>query len=184
MTTPLPIALLAAVSIMHTACTGAPTPAGPPSYSMAQTAPAKPADPAAASTSSPRAPTPSASPSLEPFRLPALQYAPRGRRDPFAPIRTGGEAATRRAVLMSARLTGIVRGPGGALALVETLDGTGHILRPGEGFGEGRLLEIGVDFVLFDVSPASELMPTRIVLRLESTPDSFLAPHDRSTGPS
>jgi hypothetical protein len=66
-------------------------------------------------------------------------------------------------------LTGIVQGPGGALALVETLDGTGHILRPGEGFGEGRLLEIGVDFALFDVSPTSELMPTRIVLRLEPT---------------
>ncbi|MGH7332950.1 MAG: hypothetical protein ACREKS_09445 [Candidatus Rokuibacteriota bacterium] len=73
-------------------------------------------------------------------------------------------------MLTSARLTGIVRGPGGALALVETLDGTGFILHAGEDFGEGRLLDIGEDFALFDVGSPSASMPTLVVLRLEPAP--------------
>jgi hypothetical protein len=97
---------------------------------------------------------------------PPLDYAPRGRRDPFTPVRAAAVPTRDRSILASAKLTGIVRGSDGALALVETIDGTGFILRAGEGFGEGRLLEIGEDFALFDVG-SSASSQRRIVLRLE-----------------
>ncbi len=94
-------------------------------------------------------------------------YTPRGRRDPFTPIRAAEEPTRDGSILASAKLTGIVRGSEGTLALVETIDGTGFILRAGEGFGEGRLLDIGEDFALFDVRSRAASTPRRIVLRLE-----------------
>ena len=38
------------------------------------------------------------------------------------------------------KLTGIVRGAGTTLALVETQDGIGYILKPGDTLGDGRLV--------------------------------------------
>ena len=46
-------------------------------------------------------------------------------------------------LIASATLTGIVLGPDGPLALVETPDGLGYILRAGDGIGEARLIRIG-----------------------------------------
>lgn len=92
-------------------------------------------------------------------------YASRGRRDPFVPVavlaaEVAGTATRYRAVIASASLTGIVRGPNGPLALVEMPGGLGHVLRPGDAIGEARLIRIDGDSVVFDVpgkhGPAGE----------------------------
>ena len=50
------------------------------------------------------------------------------------------------------KLTGIVRGAGTTLALVEAPDGIGYILKPGDTLGDGRVVEIGADTVIFAVA--------------------------------
>ena len=53
--------------------------------------------------------------------LPPIAYEPKGRRDPFTPIFLGKDNA---ALSVSAvKLTGVVGGRGGLLALVEAPDG-------------------------------------------------------------
>lgn len=153
-----PATWLIVLAVMHTACSGTPSPVGPP------TRPSKHAGQASAASSVPE------TSAITPLG-PPVDYAARGRRDPFTPVRNAGEPGPDRSILRSARLTGIVRGAGGALALVEAIDGTGFILRAGESFGDGRLLAIGEDFALFAVgSGSAAAMPTRVVLRLEPTP--------------
>ncbi len=154
---------LIVLSIAHAACSGTPSPTPTPSYSAATiaTRPSAIADPASSAPGPPTSTSPESHLPLPP------DYTPRGRRDPFTPIRAAEEPTRDRSILTSAKLTGIVRGSEGALALVETIDGTGFILRAGEGFGEGRLLDIGEDFALFDVRSPAASTPRRIVLRLE-----------------
>jgi hypothetical protein len=92
-------------------------------------------------------------------------YEAKGRRDPFEVLSAREGVGT----VSSAKLTGIIRRSNGtALALVETPDGLGYILTPGDTLGEGRLLEIGPNSVVFSV-PSS--MPgaqgsNRVVLKL------------------
>jgi len=65
------------------------------------------------------------------------------------------------------KLTGIVRGAGTTLALVETQDGIGYILKPGDTLGDGRLVEIGADNVIFAVAVRSgSSSANRVVLKL------------------
>jgi Tfp pilus assembly protein PilP len=66
----------------------------------------------------------------------------------------------------AARLTGIVRSPNTTLALVETPEGIGYILKPGDTLGDGRLLEIGSDSVVFQVTPKPGSPTNRVVLKL------------------
>jgi Tfp pilus assembly protein PilP len=93
-----------------------------------------------------------------------LEYDPRGRRDPFEnlEVREGASGPT----VASARLTGIVRSAQGPLALVETADGLGYILKPGDTLGEGRLVEIGSDSVVFRVPGQPGSTTDRVVLKL------------------
>lgn len=98
-------------------------------------------------------------------------YSPRGRRDPFgpppsAPVTDVDPAARRGSAMASATLTGIVSGPDGPLALVELPDGTGYILRAGDGIGEARLIRIGRDSAVFDVPTKAGRGAERIVLTL------------------
>ncbi len=121
----------------------------------------------------PPAPRPSAAAATAPVaalqaQAPAPQvpaYDAKGRRDPFEPpeAREGSAAGP---LVASAKLTGIVRGSRGALALVETADGLGYILRPGDTLGDGRLVEIGQDSVVFSVRPRPGSTTNRVVLRL------------------
>jgi Tfp pilus assembly protein PilP len=121
----------------------------------------------------PRAAAPAASPGQQPGlvpQVPALpepstaKYEPKGRRDPFVVVERaegpGGQSVA------SARLTGIVRGQN-ILALVETQDGIGYILRTGDTLFDGRVVEIGSDSIVFAVTakPGSTT-PNRVVLRL------------------
>jgi hypothetical protein len=94
----------------------------------------------------------------------APAYERKGRRDPFEPF-DGVSADMTSPTVASARLKGIVRGriP---RALVETGDGLGYILKVGDALAEGRLLEIGVDNVVFSVTPRRGSTTDRIILRL------------------
>lgn len=92
------------------------------------------------------------------------KYEASGRRDPFEvyEVRSGSASLT----VASTRLTGIVRNSGSALALVEAPDGIGYILRPGDTLGDGRLMDIGLDNVVFAVTAKAGAPTTRVVLRL------------------
>lgn len=90
-------------------------------------------------------------------------YQAKGRRDPFEvlEVRTG----TARSIA-SARLVGIVRGPRVTLALVETSEGLGYIMKPGDTLGDSRLTEIDADSVVFTTTPKPGAAPERVVLRM------------------
>lgn len=92
------------------------------------------------------------------------KYDAKGRRDPFETleVREGSGGLT----VAATRLTGIVRSNRAALALVEAPDGIGYILKPGDTLGDGRLLEIGSDSVVFVVAPKTGAPSNRVVLRL------------------
>ena len=93
----------------------------------------------------------------------APTYEIKGRRDPFTilDVVTGPTGLT----VATTKLTGIVRG-NSTLALVETSDGIGYILRAGDTLGDGRLVEIGADTVVFAVAAKPGAPPSRVVLKL------------------
>jgi len=95
---------------------------------------------------------------------PVPVYDRKGRRDPFQPIELV-QPEIKPPVVASARLRGIVRGSP-PRALLETQDGMGYILKPGDILADGRLVEIGPDRVVFTVPPRRGSVPERIVLRL------------------
>ena len=92
------------------------------------------------------------------------KYDASGRRDPFETleVREGSGGLT----VAATRLTGIVRSNRVALALVEAPDGIGYILKPGDTLGDGRLLEIGSDSVVFVVTAKAGAPTNRVVLKL------------------
>ena len=124
------------------------------------TPPSAPPKPPAASTQ------PAAAPETPPAEVVVAlpKYDPRGRRDPLETleVREGSGGLT----VAATRLTGIVRSNRVALALVEAPDGIGYILKPGDTLGDGRLLEIGSDSVVFVVAPKTGAPSNRVVLRL------------------
>lgn len=152
-------------------CGGSPAPS--PAAAPASPAPAGPA-PAPAPAPPPAPPVVAAIPTPDPTSRPvasalpavppprAVPYSSKGRRDPFETleVREGSASTT----LSSARLTGIIRGTGQPLALVETADGLGYILRPGDTLGDGRVVEVGPDRVVFQTRTGST--SNRVVLRL------------------
>jgi hypothetical protein len=147
-----------------TACGGSPP---PPPAAVAKPVAAVPAA-APAQPPAPTSATPSAAPLVGSPAMPDAagnQYDPKNRRDPFMSLEVtsgpkGLEVAT-------TKLTGIVRGAGTTLALVETQDGIGYILKPGDTLGDGRLVEIGADNVIFAVAAKPGSPSTnRVVLKL------------------
>jgi hypothetical protein len=64
------------------------------------------------------------------------------------------------------KLTGIVRSARTTLALVETQEGIGYILKAGDTLGDGRLMEIGADTVVFAVAAKAGSPTNRVVLKL------------------
>jgi Tfp pilus assembly protein PilP len=155
------LAGLGSLCVVLTACGGSPPP--PPAAAVKPVA----AAPAAAPTPPP-APTPAPGPLVSAPAVPDAggnQYDPKNRRDPFMSLdATSGPKGLE---VATTKLTGIVRGAGTTLALVETQDGIGYILKPGDTLGDGRLVEIGADTVIFAVgakpgSPSSN----RVVLKL------------------
>jgi len=112
-------------------------------------------------------PAPIETPVVNPLEGTAVEipkYEPGGRRDPFEVYQIG-EGGGGLAVA-STRLTGIVRNSRSALALVEAPDGIGYILRPGDTLGDGKLMDIGLDNVVFAVAAKPGVPAARVVLRL------------------
>ena len=157
-----------------TACGGAPpaptpTATKPPATSapapVAAVRPDQPGQPAqAAQPTQPAQPTqlvPSA-PALQTPDVP--QYADKGRKDPFQEVQLS--MASGGLSVATTKLTGIVRGSRSVLALLETQEGIGYILKPGDTLGDGRLMEIGADNVVFAVAPKPGAAAQRVVLRL------------------
>jgi len=118
----------------------------------------------------PGAPTPGGAPTVAGENVPpdpnaaVPKYQSRGRRDPFETleVREGSGGLT----VAATRLTGIIRSNQSALALIEAPDGIGYILKPGDTLGDGRLLEIGSDSVVFAVSAKAGAPGNRVVLKL------------------
>jgi hypothetical protein len=180
MTAPVRLLCLAGLCASLAACGGSPPP--PPA---AAPAPPKPvaAAPVTPSAPAPAVPAPSSSASASPVGAlrpaqikplvppaPAVpmsdapSYETKGRRDPFQTLEvTSGPGGL---TVASTKLTGIVRGTRASLALVETTDGIGYILKPGDTLGDGRLVEIGADSVVFAVAAKPGAPSTRVVLKL------------------
>ena len=146
------------------ACGGSPPPPPPPKPVAAPSqAPPTPGAP------TPGAPTPGA-PTVAAEAVPpdpsaaVPKYQSGGRRDPFETleVREGSGGLT----VAATRLTGIIRSNRSALALVEAPDGIGYILKPGDTLGDGRLLEIGSDSVVFAVAAKAGAPSNRVVLKL------------------
>lgn len=98
---------------------------------------------------------------------PKPKYDVRGRRDPFQNLELvlkEREAASGFSVAAT-KLTGIVQGTT-PLALVETAEGHGYILKPGDTLGDGRVVEIRRDSVVFSVPPKPGSPNNRVVLKL------------------
>jgi Tfp pilus assembly protein PilP len=145
------------------ACGGSPPP--PPAATAAKPVAAVPAPtpvtPPPATTAAqptPLVPTPAVP------QASGSAYEPKGRRDPFVVLDiTGGPKGLE---VVTTKLTGIVRSARTTLALVETQDGIGYILKPGDTLGDGRVLEIGADNVIFAVPPKPGSPTNRVVLKL------------------
>lgn len=147
-----------------TACGGSPTPPAaasapnPVAQAAAAAAPKPIASVPAAAQASPLVPAPVIPQSGGP------SYESKDRRDPFLPLNvTGGPKGLE---VATTKLTGIVRSARTTLALLEAQDGIGYILKPGDTLGDGRLLEIGADAVVFAVSAKPGSQSNRVVLRL------------------
>jgi Tfp pilus assembly protein PilO len=97
------------------------------------------------------------------------RHSPRPARDPFeGPAGAAEVPATAgiRPVVGAAALTGIVRGPQGPLALLETADGVGHVLRPGDSIDAARLLRIDREAAVFEIGPGGGRAGETIILPL------------------
>jgi Tfp pilus assembly protein PilP len=141
---------LAAASLLVAGC-GSSSPPPPPPPSAAAVAPRPPVAPK----------DPEAGPALTP-----IPYEAKGRRDPFAALvlASGGKGLT----IGSAKLVGVIQGRTSPLALVETSEGIGYILKAGDTLGDGRVTEIGVDFVSFAVTPKPGETGGSVTLRLRT----------------
>jgi len=143
------LALAAAISFVVAGCGSSSSP--PPAPGPVASAPRAPVAPK----------EPDAGPALAP-----IPYEAKGRRDPFAPvvIASGGKGLT----IGSAKLVGVIQGRTSPLALVETSEGIGYILKSGDTLGDGRVTEIGVDFVSFAVTPRPGQAGGSVTLRLRT----------------
>ena len=145
------VLLAGVVTTMAAGCGGGTPP--PPPASVA------PAAPAAATAPVVRPKEPETSKALPP-----IAYEPKGRRDPFTPIFLGKDNAG--LSVSAVKLTGVVGGRGGLMALVEAPDGIGYILKPGDALGDGRVTGITPTSVTFAVSARGSQSASSLTLRL------------------
>ena len=92
-------------------------------------------------------------------------YEAKGRRDPFDNIETRVKDAPPALSITGTKLTAIVRGQT-TLALVEDSKGVGYILKKGDMLGDGRVVEIGADNIVFALAPKPGSTTNRVVLRI------------------
>jgi Tfp pilus assembly protein PilP len=95
--------------------------------------------------------------------LPPLAYEPKGRRDPFSPVRLAKERNGLE--VSSVKLVGVVTGSQ-PLALVEAPDGLGYIVKRGDVIGNGRVTDVTTSSVTFAVGGRAGQQETSLTLRL------------------
>jgi hypothetical protein len=142
-------------------------PAAAPAAPAAAAAPVAAAAPAAQAAPTPTPGTGQPAPFVVMPPVPQASgtaYDPKGRRDPFQALDLIG--GPRGLDVSTTKLTGIVRSARTTLALIETSDGIGYILKPGDTLGDGRLMEIAVDSVVFAVGAKPGFPTNRVVLKL------------------
>ncbi|MGH7413295.1 MAG: hypothetical protein ACREKJ_03770 [Candidatus Rokuibacteriota bacterium] len=121
--------------------------------------------PPTAVTPAPAAPGPVVRPKEPDTKaLVPIAYEPKGRRDPFTPIFLGKDNAG--LSVSAVKLTGVVGGRAGLMALVEAPDGIGYILKPGDALGDGRVTGITPTSVTFAVSARGSQSASSLTLRL------------------
>jgi hypothetical protein len=126
---------------------------------------APPPPPAAVAPAAPSTPAPVVRPKdADSKALPPIAYEPKGRRDPFTPIFVGKDNAG--LSVSAVKLTGVVGGRGGLMALVEAPDGIGYILKPGDALGDGRVTGITPNSVTFAVAARGSQSSSSLTLRL------------------
>jgi hypothetical protein len=164
----MPAASLLALAVALTACGGpapapAPTAATPAAATAAKSAGTAPAT-VAATTPAATAPAAAASAAAAALTPSVPKYEASGRRDPFESLeaRLGSD----RASVANAKLTGVIHSGTMPLALVETSDGIGYILKPGDTLADGRLIEIGPSVAVFSIAPKPGTTNNRVVLKL------------------
>jgi Tfp pilus assembly protein PilP len=154
------LAMCSMLAVALAGCGGG-APAGSPSASTAHAAPAPPAaatKPAPIPSVLPRVPDPGPA-------LAAIDYEPKGRRDPFATLSVASPKAGGLNV-NGLKLAGVIGGET-LLALVEAPDGLGYILKPGDVLGDGRVSSVTANSVTFAVTGRPGQAPTALTLRLE-----------------
>jgi hypothetical protein len=149
-------------------CSGSPVPASKPA-ALPPAAAAPTPTPAAPPGTAPGPALPGPSTALVPtapeLASPTVfHYEPKGRRDPFEALELKADKTA--LAVTTAKLTGIVRNPSSSMALIETQDGIGYILKPGDTLFDGRLVHIGVDSVVFAVASAPGSTTNQVVLKL------------------
>jgi len=98
--------------------------------------------------------------------LPPLAYEARGRRDPFAPVQVAKEAKEKTGLEVgTVKLVGIISGST-PLALAETPDGLGYILKQGDVLGNGRVTEVTANSVTFAIGGRAAQRETSLTLRI------------------
>ncbi len=120
----------------------------------AQAAAQKPAAPAVM----PRTPEPGPP-------LPPLAYEAKGRRDPFAPVQIQVAREKTGLEIGAVKLVGIISGSQ-PLALVETPEGLGYIVKPGDAFGNGHVTEVTASSVTFAIRGRAAQRGTSLTLTI------------------
>ena len=146
------VVVVGVLATMAAGCGGGTPPPPPPPAAVAPAAPT-----AAAPVVRPKEPEKSKA-------LPPIAYEPKGRRDPFTPIFVGKDNAG--LSVSAVKLTGVVGGRGGLMALVEAPDGIGYILKPGDALGDGRVTGITPTSVTFAVTARGSQSASSLTLRL------------------
>jgi hypothetical protein len=144
------VVVAGAAAALLAGCGGGAPP--PPTVAVAPAAPAAPAP-----VVRPKEPDSSKA-------LPPIAYEPKGRRDPFTPIFLGKDNAG--LSVSAVKLTGVVGGRSGLMALVEAPDGIGYILKPGDALGDGRVTGITPNSVTFAVAARGSQSSSSLTLRL------------------
>src|SRR5262249_37196768 len=121
-------------------CSGSPGPASKPAPLPAGPPPPAPPPAGAPPPGPPPPPPPPPTAALVPtapdLSSPVVfHYEPKGRRDPFEALELKADKTA--LAVTTAKLTGIVRNPLSSMALIETQDGIGYILKPGDTLFDG-----------------------------------------------
>jgi hypothetical protein len=163
---PLLTAIFAVLALSACNRASGPAPATPvaPSVTALPASPAAPATAARTATAD-AAGAPMTASAIQTSVAPAaIKYEARGRRDPFAPLAAieGSKTST----VAAARLRGVIQSGRGPVALVDTSDGVGYILKHGDTLADGRLVEISQDSVVFALAPRPGMGTNRVILKL------------------